>query len=141
MCVCFLMWNFCACIKLCGIRIMCPFPFAHDMFWKHGVHYRWIKSKIYGCIMHYPKTFIRSCTCSSSLMRPLNPSRDIGKKRWLIILNDRSLTIMDSIYLDLLLWIWYASSFLIIFLIPHYHTYPKENHFMSYSNHVQTIVF
>ncbi len=137
------MWNFCACIKLCGIRIMRPFPFAHGMFWKHGIHCQWIKSKIHGCIMHYPMTFTRSCTrsctCSSILMRPLNPSRDIGKKRWTIILNYISLAIMDSILLDLLLWIWYK--ILIIFLIPHYHTYPKNNHFMSYSNHAQTIVF
>lgn len=41
----FLMWKFCACIRLCGIRIMHPFPFAHGMFWKHGIHYQWIKSK------------------------------------------------------------------------------------------------
>jgi hypothetical protein len=48
---------------------------------------------------------------------------------------------MDSIFLELLLSIWYASSFLIIFLIPHYHIYPKKIHFMSYSNHAQSIVF
>lgn len=43
--------------------------------------------------MKYLITFIRSCTFLSILMRPLNPSMDVGEKRWLRVLNDVGLMI------------------------------------------------
>ncbi len=82
--------------RLCEVKIMSQFFFAHGMCWKHGTCIPWKKSRIQRLGVLYLIASMWWCSCPSTQMKPLMISRRMGRRWWWKVLITYNLVLLGQ---------------------------------------------